>query len=230
MTRSQRLLELLQLLRVYRQPASASLLADKLEVTPRTIYRDINTLREQGADIVGESGIGFVLVSDHHLPPLNFSLDELHAIVLGLRWVKRHGDAQLADSSDHAYAKIAAVIPERLQEQLLTAPLMVASAHYYSPLEEQHAEQLRESINQEVKVLVTYQDAQDQVSQRVIYPLAIGFFDQVLICPAWCELRQDFRHFRVDRMVDMTLLKDNYHPNRDYLLRRWQKSQCIPNQ
>ena len=230
MNRSQRLLELLQLLRVYRQPVSASTLADKLEVTTRTIYRDINTLRQQGANIVGESGIGFVLVSDNHLPPLNLSIDEIHAVVLGLRWVKRHGDAQLADFSEHAYAKIAAVIPEHLQEQLLAVPLMVASAHRYSLLEEQHAEKLRQAINQEVKVLLTYQDVQEQLSQRVIYPLAIGFFDQALLCAAWCELREDFRHFRVDRILDMTLLEDNYYPNRVYLLRRWQREKDIADQ
>lgn len=230
MTRSLRLLELLQLLRAYRQPVSANTLAERLAVTTRTIYRDINTLRDQGADIVGEAGMGYVLHSDSHLPPLNFTLDEVYAIVLGLRWVKRHGDASLIDVSDQVYAKIKAVIPDDLQDTLIDAPLMIATHHDYNEHDAQHAHTIRQAINQEYKVSLSYLDAKGALSQRVIYPLAIGFFGSMQICAAWCEYRQGFRHFRIDRMADIAIIEQTYTPSRAYLFKRWKRELNIPSQ
>lgn len=230
MTRSLRLLELLQLLRTYQYPISASTLAEKLEVTTRTIYRDINTLRQQGADIVGEAGMGYILRSDNHLPPLNFTLNEVYALVLGLRWVKRHGDASLVDVSNHAYAKIRDVIPEHLQNTLIDAPLMIATHQKYTELEAQHSQTMRHAINQEYKVSLTYLDAKDKLSQRVIYPLAIGFYDDMQIYATWCELRQAFRHFRLDRIVAISIVEQTYSPSRAYLFKRWKREMNIPSQ
>ena len=230
MTRSERLLALLQLLRAHRYPISAQILADKLAISKRTLYRDIASLRAQGVDIAGEAGMGYVLLSDNLLPPLMFSAEEMHAIVLGLRWVKRHADDSLMEVSNHAMAKIESVLPENLQQELLSSPLLVASAHQYSPLESEHANQLRQAMNQQLKVALTYQDGQEIVSKRIIYPLAIGFLQDKQLIASWCELRQDFRHFRLDRIISLEVLSETYQPNRQFLLKRWHKEQNIPLQ
>ncbi|EPE2702254.1 helix-turn-helix transcriptional regulator, partial [Cronobacter sakazakii] len=126
MTRTQRLLELLQLLRSYRYPVTAMTLAERLDISVRSIYRDIETLKMQGVDIEGSAGIGYVLQSDYHLPPLMFDAHEVDALILGLHWVMRHTDPQLEAAARNAVAKIHAILPENLAQQINSPSLMVA--------------------------------------------------------------------------------------------------------
>lgn len=230
MARSERLLALLQLLRTHRYPVTAATLAETLCISERTLYRDINSLREQGIDIVGESGMGYVLKTDNTLPPLNFTMDEIQTVVLGLRWINRHGDDELINTSRHVLAKIKAVLPAQQQEILEDSPLMIVSKHAYSQAENHHAKQLRLALNAEYKVHLHYQDANDKLSKRTIYPLAIGFCEHYQFIAAWCELRQEFRHFRIDRIIELYLTSHAYQPNRRFLLKRWHEQHGIPEQ
>ncbi|MDK1301341.1 helix-turn-helix transcriptional regulator, partial [Cronobacter malonaticus] len=125
MTRTQRLLELLQLLRSHRYPVTAATLAERLDVSVRSIYRDIETLKMQGVEIEGSAGIGYILQSDYHLPPLMFDAHEVDALMLGLHWVMRHTDPQLEAAARNAVAKIHAILPENLAQHIRYPSLMV---------------------------------------------------------------------------------------------------------
>lgn len=223
MTKSERLLALLQILHQYRQPVKAQTLAEKLSVSQRTIYRDIDTLRLQGADIVGEAGIGYVLQDGFLLPPLMFSIEEVEALILGSRWVTSHGDAMLREAADQAMAKIEAVIPKqhqtRIGQNTLFTPLM--SERCDSEQMANNASQVRQAIRDETPLVIDYQDANQNTSIRTIYPFSLAFFDSVQVIGAWCKLREDFRHFRVDRITHIKMLDTRYTPSREQLFRQW---------
>ncbi len=225
MSKSERLLALLQLLHQYRQPVKAQTLAEKLSVSQRTVYRDIDTLRLQGADITGEAGIGYVLREGFLLPPLMFSIEEIEALILGSRWVTSHGDNMLREAASQAMAKIQAVIPKqqqnRIQQNTLFTPLM--SQPVDSEQMAVNAAQVRQAIRDEKPLLIDYQDGEENKSQRTIYPFSLAFFDSVQVIGAWCKLRQDFRHFRVDRITHIEVLDQSYSPGREQLFREWQR-------
>lgn len=230
MTKSERLLALLQLLREYRQPAKAETLAEKLGVSQRTIYRDIDSLRLQGADIVGEAGIGYVLRDGFLLPPLMFSIEEVEALILGSRWVTSHADSALREAAHQAMTKIQAVIPEahrtRIGQNTLFTPLM--SERCDSEKMSAHAAQVRQAIRNENPLVIDYEDGEKKLSQRTIYPFSLAFFDSIQVIGAWCKLREDFRHFRVDRIATMTRLNARYLPTRKQLFRQWQARNGYP--
>ncbi len=225
MSKSERLLALLQLLHQYRRPVKAQILAEKLSVSQRTIYRDIDTLRLQGADITGEAGIGYVLREGFLLPPLMFTIEEIEALILGSRWVTSHGDNMLRESANQAMAKIQAVIPKqqqnRIQQNTLFTPLM--SQPVDSEQMAFNAAQVRQAIRDEKPLRIDYQDGEENKSQRTIYPFSLAFFDSVQVIGAWCKLRQDFRHFRVDRISRIEMLNQRYSPGREQLFREWQR-------
>ncbi|WDR04675.1 YafY family protein [Devosia rhodophyticola] len=227
MTRSERLLQLLQALRRYRHPVSGRVLASDIGVSIRTLYRDIASLQAQGAQIEGEAGVGYVLRPGFMLPPLMFSADEIEALVLGSRWVARRADDQLGAAAKDALAKIAAVIPTELRDELERSTLLVGTA---APLEQVNIDiaQLREAIRAERKVHITYADVSGAGTDRTVWPFGLGFFDRVQIVLAWCELRQAFRHFRLDRISDMQVSGSRYQPRRQVLLKRWRASEKLP--
>ncbi|HHT0591817.1 TPA: helix-turn-helix transcriptional regulator [Legionella anisa] len=220
MSRTERLLDLIQLLRRHRFPISGVSLAQELGISLRTLYRDISTLKGQGAPIEGEAGMGYVLRSGFTLPPLMFTADEIEAIVLGSRWVADRTDTQLKSAAQNALAKIAAVLPNELREQLEISGLLIAPGHI-AESKDSDLILIRKAIRLEKKLQLTYQDANESSSQRMIWPLALGFFDQVRILIAWCELRQDFRHFRTDRIIELNLTETNYPQRRQALLKKW---------
>ncbi len=227
MARSHRLLELLQLLRRHRYPVSAQVLATTLHISVRTVYRDIATLQQQGADIEGEAGIGYLLKPGFMLPPLMFSQDELEALVLGQRWVSKHGDPRLAVAARDALAKIAAVLPESLRDALDANALLVGSApDTGSQLPDLAL--IRQAIRSQRKLLLHYQDGQGRSTERAVWPVALGYFENCRVLAAWCELRQQFRHFRTDRMLDCVLLDQKYPQRRQQLLLQWRREQQIP--
>lgn len=220
MTRSERLLELIQLLRLYRQPVTADSLALELGVSVRTIYRDIATLQVQGASIEGSAGIGYLLKPGFMLPPLMFTEEEIEALVLGSRWVAARADSRLARDAEQALAKIAAVLPadlrERLDETSLTVPPQTGLVNH-----DQELRRVREAIRTEIKIRIRYRDAQNAETQRTIWPIAIGFFDKVQVIVGWCETREDFRHFRLDRIVHLELTGERLPRRKAELLKQW---------
>jgi len=227
MARSNRLLELLQLLRHHRYPVSAQVLATTLQISVRTVYRDIATLQQQGADIEGEAGVGYLLKPGFMLPPLMFSQDELEALVLGQRWVSKHGDPRLAVAATEALTKIAAVLPDSLRDALDANALLVGSASIPNAQQPDLA-LIRQAIRSQRKLLLSYQDGNGSSSERTVWPVALGYFDNCRVLAAWCELRQQFRHFRTDRMLNCELLEQRYPQRRQQLLLQWRREQNIP--
>jgi predicted DNA-binding transcriptional regulator YafY len=226
MSRAERLLDLIQLLRRHRAPISGPDLAKELGVSIRTLYRDIATLQAQGADIQGEPGLGYVLRPGFMLPPLMFSVDEIEALVLGSRWVARRADdPRLSDAAANALSKISAVLPTDLRESLEAAPLLVPAGDVVPSTVDLAT--IRGAIRRERKMDINYRDAGGAASTRTIWPFAIGFFERVRVIAAWCELRQDYRNFRLDRIGAMDVMAERYPRRRAAMLREWRERQGI---
>jgi predicted DNA-binding transcriptional regulator YafY len=220
MSRSQRLLELIQTLRRYRRPVSGQRLAEETGVSLRTLYRDIATLQSQGADIEGEPGMGYILKPGFLLPPLMFSEDEIEALVLGSRWVASRTDSDLSRAASNVLAKIAAVLPDDLKPKIEGSNLLVPPG--YSELEEVvDLSLIRKAIRNEHIVEIGYVDAAGVSTERRIWPFALGFYDRVRVIAAWCEMRNDFRNFRTDRIQRMEPQGKRYPRRKAELLKSW---------
>ena len=226
MSRAERLLELLQLLRAHRQPVSGAALAGRLGISLRTLYRDIRSLQAQGAAIQGEAGLGYLLKPGFLLPPLMFSPDELEALLLGTRWVARRADARLAEAGRSAMARIAAVLPADLREALDTSTLLVGVGDAI-PEGEGELPAIRAAIRAEQKLEIAYRDKRAAESRRTIWPFALGFFDRVRVVVAWCEQRRAIRHFRVDRIAALRATGERYPRRRHDLLQAWREQERI---
>lgn len=223
MSRAPRLLELLQILNRHRRPVTGQSLADELGVSVRTLYRDIRTLQAQGARIEGEPGLGYVLRPGFLLPPLMFSDEELAALVLGMRWVADRGDAPLARAALDATAKIAAVLPPDLREDLDDGALLVGPRP--SPMGgEIELPRIRAAIRLEHKLSIDYVDETGRATRRIVWPIALAYFDRARVLVAHCELRQGFRHFRVDRIESLSMQPERYPLRRGRLLAEWRAS------
>ncbi|MDR6870209.1 putative DNA-binding transcriptional regulator YafY [Bosea sp. BE125] len=227
MSRSQRLLDLVQVLRRHRRPVSGRRLAEQTGISIRTLYRDIATLQGQGAPIEGEPGLGYVLHPGFMLPPLMFTEDEIEALVLGSRWVADRADERLGAAARDAMAKIAAVLPADLRERAEASALLVGPG---AAISEGRIDLglIRKAIRSERKLAILYRNGKEARSERVIWPFALSFFDHVRIVVAWCELRQGFRHFRADRIAELTALETRYPRRRLALLKEWRESEGIP--
>ena len=228
MSRSERLLDLIQILRRHRRPVTGRTLADEMGVSIRTLYRDIATLRGQGAPIDGEAGLGYVLKPGFMLPPLMFSDEEIEAIVLGSRWVAKQPDKRLAAAATDALAKIAAVLPDDLREDLDATTLLVGPRSDH--LEAIDLGIVRQAIRDERKLGFLYRDAVGAASERLVWPFALAFFDKVRVMVAWCETRQDFRHFRADRMSGLRATDIRYPRRRQAMLKAWRATLDAPGQ
>lgn len=224
-SRAERLLALMEVLRRHRLPVPGKLLADELGVSLRTLYRDIAALQSQGACIEGEAGVGYQLKPGFTLPPLMLTEQEMIALVLGVRWVADRTDAELKESAHSALSKIVAVLPEKVRLSCETVPLLIGPKDGLGL--DADVSKFREAIFQEHKCFFEYMDAQGQKTQRVVWPIAIGYFDQVTILIAWCEARKAFRHFRVDRIHNLNILEDRYPKRRYQLLGEWKKQERI---
>ncbi|AJQ92114.1 helix-turn-helix transcriptional regulator [Gynuella sunshinyii] len=227
MSRAERLLELIQILRRHRRPVTAASLAQKLDISVRTVYRDIASLQAQGADIDGEAGIGFILKPGLTLPPLNLGSNEIEALMLGAHWVVNNADPELQSAARNVIAKISAVLPAELRQELessslLTGPSRVTDQHH------RYLADIRAAIRIEQKVQLQYRDIHDQLSERIIWPFAIGFFEQSRVIIGWCELRQDVRHFRTDRISALTRLNSRYPKSRMSLFKQWRQTYQVP--
>lgn len=218
MSRTHRLFQLMQALRLAEPPATASKLADALEVSPRTVYRDIDTLRSLGAVIDGEAGFGYTLIEDATLPPLSFTSDELEALVLGLREVGQVGDPALAEAAEAALAKLRGRLPAAQAHRLEHA---VLTARRFSSMPEPGIDVgvLRQATWDERTIRFDYADVEGRKTQRDVDPLSIVFMQASHCLLAWCHLRKDFRAFRLDRMRGLEITGASFRPRRVPLLR-----------
>jgi predicted DNA-binding transcriptional regulator YafY len=226
MSRAERLLELMQVLRRHRHPVSGAVLARELDISLRTLYRDIASLQSQGAHIDGEPGMGYVLRPGFMLPPLMFSEDEIEALVLGSRWVADRADSELAAAARNVLAKVGAVLPPDLRHELDSSALLVGPGAAIAAGDAE-LPKIRRAIRGQRKVQIRYRDLKGEETERVIWPFAVGFFDRVRVVVAWCELRVGLRHFRTDRIVSLAVSKTAYPRARQALLKEWREQQRI---
>ncbi|MDU0353304.1 YafY family protein [Paraglaciecola aquimarina] len=211
MQKAERLNDIVHHLRRMHQAVTADTLAEVFEVSPRTIYRDIQNLIDSGVPINGEAGVGYVIDKSYHLPPIMFDADELEAIALGIGMVSNWTDELFAVKAQNAYKKIQATLPAPLIHELHQISTFSAPSSYKIPWEVSFT-QVRECIRKRKKVRFNYLDLQNQTTQRTIWPLALISFSPVWLLAGWCELRQSFRNFRLDRLSEFVVL-DNRYPN-----------------
>lgn len=207
MRRADRLFQIVQLLRG-RRVVTAAELAEELEVSPRTIYRDIRDLIASGVSIEGEAGLGYLLPRGFDLPPLMFDEDEIEALVLGARMVETWGDPALAKRARSVLSKVENVLPERLKPRLEDVALFAPTG--ISPEHAAKLEPLRRGANEKRKVRFDYIDRSGQPSARTVRPVCLTFWGKTWLATAWCELRLDFRSFRPDRMGAVELLDETF--------------------
>lgn len=218
MARSDRLFRLLTAIRVLPKPVTAARLALETGVSPRTLYRDIEALRAGGALIDGAAGVGYTLTEDPALPPQMFSQLEIEALVLGLAEVRHMGDTDLTQAAEAALSKIVATLPQRVQRQAVHA---VSRSIKFNPRPKvpPHVTLLRTATWNETEVRFLYTDLTGQETLREIWPLAMVYFDNALMCLAFCQLRQDFRRFHLDRIQALELTGISFRPRRVPMLR-----------
>ncbi|HEY4250037.1 MAG TPA: YafY family protein [Roseomonas sp.] len=220
MRRADRLFDIIQALRSASGPMTAASLAERLEVTTRTIYRDIATLQARRVPIEGAAGIGYLLRRGFDLPPLMFTADEVDAIAVGARLLGRLRDPGLQDAAASVLAKIASILPERLRAGVVTAPFLVSDGSAIIP-DGIDLAALRRAIRETRKVRISYQDATGRRSHRTVWPIAMLYYVDVTLLGAWCELRQDYRHFRVERIQTSTMLEEGFPTGDGKLLQGW---------
>ncbi len=218
MSRTARLFQLMQALRSGPSPKTSGQLAQDLGVSPRTVHRDIESLRGLGAVIDGEAGFGFTLIEDATLPPLGFTDDELEALVLGLREVQAIGDPGLSDAAGNVLRKLQGRLPQRQSHRLSHAVL--TATRFDRPAKPRIAvADLRQATWDERTIEFAYTDAKGDDTRRKVNPLSIVYMDRASVLISWCHLRQDFRVFRLDRIREMSVVDESFRPNRIPLLR-----------
>ena len=225
MRRSTRLFEIIQILRATDTPVTAEALAEQLEVSARTVYRDIAALQAQRTPIEGEAGVGYMMRRGYDLPPLNFDAEEVEALWVGLSMLARTGDSTLQQAADRVCRKIEGLRApaDWLQVDPWGAPAddpdkgCIPMAQY------------RQAIRAERKLRITYRDAEGQQTNRILRPVALIYHIECTILVAWCELRSGFRHFRTDRIWACEVTEDHFCGQRDPLRAIWQEQQYWEN-
>lgn len=204
MRRADRLFQIVQLIRG-RRLTTAAFLAERLEISPRSIYRDVAALQAQGVPIEGEAGVGYRMRRGFDLPPLMFDAREAQALVACVRIAQPRIDPALAAGAEDALAKILAVLPaaERAAAESLS---VYAPSVGPDPQTRERLQRLRQATEQRIKLRLTYLDLKDDASVRTVRPLGCFYWGQVWTLAAWCESREDFRNFRVDRIQAIDVL------------------------
>jgi predicted DNA-binding transcriptional regulator YafY len=220
MSRSSRLLFLLQTLTTRRRPVTASKLAAELNVSERTVYRDLAELASQGVRVEGEPGVGYILKPGFFLPPLMLTEDEAEAVLLGLDFVDQRGDEVLLRAVLHARAKIQAVLHNRDDLRASVPLATIGPAVSAFPENAVPLSRLRAAIRSQSRLDLTYRNEQGAESKRTTWPLQLSFLHNARILIAWCELREDFRTFRTDRILSVAE-RERYLEPRATLLRRF---------
>jgi predicted DNA-binding transcriptional regulator YafY len=207
--RSDRLFDILRILRTAKPPVTAASIADELEVTVRTVYRDIATLQARRIPIEGAAAVGYLLRRGFELPPLMFTEEEAEAIAVGVRMLARTGDPGLQKAAERVLSKVTLVVPDLLREHL-SAPVYVSKSGAPVPALHDLPTTVRQAIRDGHKMRITYQDENGQETLRVIQPFAVAYYVKATLVCAWCELRNDVRHFRADRVVAAEVLDDGF--------------------
>ena len=220
MRRSDRLFDIIQRLRTASKPTTAAALAKELEVTPRTVYRDIATLQARRVPIEGAAGVGYVLRKGFDLPPLMFTIDEIEAIAVGARLVRRLKDPKLQEAANTVLAKVTVVVPERLRQHIADTPVYV-SPGMVAEAEGADLAEVRAAIRDSRKLYISYADEQGRRTNRVIWPIAMAYYVDVTLVGAWCELRADYRNFRVERIQSSKVLDEHFDQHGGRLFREW---------
>ena len=209
MHKSERLFQLVNLLRGRRTAITAEQLSDVMEVSVRTIYRDIQTLILSGVPVDGEAGIGYMLKPGYQLPPLMFDFDEVHALLLGARMVEAWTDPELASGARRAIQKIRAVLPEPLLIQADRQAYRVPVLTEQQQLGDTHRT-IRHACEQQKIINLHYQDVNGRETERRVWPLGMFFWGERWTLVAWCETRNDYRNFRFDRAHGVELTDELY--------------------
>lgn len=218
MRRADRLFELIQLLRRARKAVTAAQLAEKLEVAPRTVYRDVAALMAMRVPVDGAAGVGYVLRPGYDLPPLMFDREEVEAVAVGLQLLGRTGDRGLLAAGRRAGAKIAGVLPERREGELDDDRFVVSD--FGAPAASCMGV-LRAAVRDIRRLALTYRDGRERTTERICLPLAVVYYVEATVLAAWCELREDFRHFRADRIVACHETGDSFAGEAPRLRRSW---------
>jgi predicted DNA-binding transcriptional regulator YafY len=220
MRRADRLFQIIQILRRSARPVTAAALAEELEVSKRTVYRDVADLIGQRVPIDGEAGLGYLIASDYDMPPLMLTPDEIEAVMLGAQWVAGRSDKVLSNAARDVIAKIAAVVPERLRpfiaEPSVGVKPMIVEAH-----ESVDPSSLRSAIRDSRKLRLRYRSEAGEETERTIWPVILGYAETSRLLVAWCELREGFRHFRTDRILEAQTLDESIGASPGELRRRW---------
>lgn len=201
-------------------PLTAELIARELEVSVRTVYRDVADLIGQRVPVRGEAGVGYMLDADFDMPPLMLTRDEIEAAVLGAQWVSGRGDPVLARAARDLVAKIATAVPEHLRPYVMEPAIGTPPLRSVRP-DGLDMVRIREWIHSGRKLRITYCDENDGLSERAIWPIKVGYFETTRLLIAWCELREDFRSFRSDRVIGAEFLEDRHGQRVAALWSRW---------
>ncbi|MEM7295135.1 MAG: YafY family protein [Pseudomonadota bacterium] len=216
MRRADRLFQIVQLMRGARHVTARSL-AERLEVSERTIYRDIADLQASGVPIDGEAGYGYVMGDGYQLPPLMFTSSEITALVAGARLIRAWGGAEMARGAEEALVKIEAVLSDEMRAQARRVPVHAMSEDMDAALRAR-LDQIEAAVEGVKTLRFEYGDEAGARTLRTVRPLGLWFWGKVWTCVAWCELRADFRMFRVDRMSGLEH-GDTYRREKGQLLR-----------
>ncbi len=208
MRRADRLFQIVQILQ-HNRVTTAARIAERLAVSERTVYRDIRDLSLSGVPIEGEAGVGYRLGKDFELPPLMFTVDEIQALVLGARMVESWGDELLQRAACSVLEKVHAALPESERARVHNTALFSLSFHV-PPAVRAQLGRLRRAIDVHRRVALRYHDRQDEPTQRVVRPLGLYFWGSTWTLGAWCELREDFRNFRLDRIDEAEVLESTF--------------------
>jgi predicted DNA-binding transcriptional regulator YafY len=220
--RTDRLFQIIQILRRSTRPVTGAALAAELEVSTRTLYRDIAELIAQRVPITGEAGLGYLLAADYDMPPLMLTQAELEAIVLGAQWVAGRDDPLLSSAANDVLAKIAMAVPASLRPFVMAPSTGVPPR--LAPVEEVvGAATLRHAIRSRSKLRLLYRAQNGEETKRTVWPVVLGYSDANRILIAWCEARQGFRHFRTDRMLAAEALGQPIPESKGNLHRRWEE-------
>lgn len=220
MRKASRLFEIIQILKLSRAAVTAQSIADQLEVTVRSIYRDIAALQAMRVPIEGERGLGYILRPGFDLPPLMFTVEETEAIMLGLQMLERSGDTSLRRSAESVNRKIAGAVPEPLRRSLQSATLYAWGSPPQMP-KDFELEQVRTAIRSEQVLRIDYRDDRGEASRRMIRPLALIYYAESVNLVAWCELRQAIRNFRSERIVQCVTQERFFKGEGDRLRAVW---------
>ena len=221
MRRTERLFQIIQILRSTRSPITGQELADELEISIATLYRDMAELHAQRVPIRGEAGVGYILDDGYDMPPLMLTADELEAAALGAAWVAQEADPSLARAARDLVSKLSAVIPKELRPIVLDASSKAiqtrarVSERFDSAL-------LRHAIRGRYRLQLNYVDRDGNQSRRIVWPLLIAFLDRTRYLVAWCEQKQDYRHFKTERIGNLQVLANTYPGRRAALLKGWE--------